>query len=405
MVGKWHWGKGADAHGHDINWDWSIVWDHGQYDAAGGYYYDQYVNYHGGKPQKLEGYSTDRYTEFTLDFINERQKEPGKPWYFWLCYGAVHGPYTPADRHKELYLDKEKTSTPDDVFGPRPGKPSHMQGSRWKEDNLGEPVWKSRTLDSWVKQYSQAVAAIDEGVGKIIKALEETGQLENTIIVYASDQGFAWGQHGLKDKLHPYSAAIKSPLIVFNQKRFPAGKVCSAPVNGPDIIRTFHELTSTKPDQELHGRHFSELLKQPESEAVIDEWNQTPTLMTYSYNRYTSEEIENAIKEKKWSRLDYNKGMKNRLERAGKDVDKPYPEATPVWFMITDGKYKYIRYCYPERVEELYSVEQDPKELVNLALKSEYKARLIDMRKALIDELKKKGGEKFADILPKPKTL
>lgn len=257
MVGKWHWGKGADAHGHGTNWDWSIVWDHGQYDAAGGYYYDQYVNYHGGKPEKLEGYSTDRYTEFTVDFIQERQKEPNKPWYFWLCYGAVHGPYTPADRHLELYLDQPATRTPEDIYGPRPGKPTHMQDGRWKKGEQGEPVWKSRTLDSWAKQYSQAVAAIDEGVGNILKALEETGQLENTIIVFTSDQGFAWGQHGLKDKLFPYAAAIKSPLIVSNQKRFPAGKVCNAPVNGPDIIRTFHTLTATEPDQDLHGRDIS----------------------------------------------------------------------------------------------------------------------------------------------------
>lgn len=126
--------------------------------------------------------------------------------------------------------------------------------------------------------------------------------------------------------------------------------------------------------------------------------------MTYSYNRYTSEEIAKAIKEKEWSRLDFNKGMKSRLEKEGKDVNKPYPEATPIWFMITDGEYKYIRYCYPDRIEELYDVEKDPNELVNLALQSEHEARLLAMREELVKQIKNKGGEDFADIMPVPKT-
>jgi arylsulfatase A-like enzyme len=100
MIGKWHWGKGAEAHQHGTSWDWSVVWDHGNYDAAGGYYYDQFVMINGAPQVPLGGYSTDRYTDYTEEFIRERAKEPDKPWFYWLCYGAVHGPYTPAERHR-----------------------------------------------------------------------------------------------------------------------------------------------------------------------------------------------------------------------------------------------------------------------------------------------------------------
>lgn len=214
MIGKWHWGKGAEAHQHGTAWDWSVVWDHGQYDAAGGYYYDQKVMINGGEPQDLKGYSTDRYTDFTLEFINDRAKNPEQPWYYWLCYGAVHGPYTPSDRHKGMFADKPKTEIPKDIYGPRPGKPVHMQGGLWKKGEDGDPYYKGKTLDFWAKQQTEAVAAIDEGVGRITKALEATGQLDNTIIVFTSDQGYVWGHHGLKGKIWPYSAAIRSPLIV-----------------------------------------------------------------------------------------------------------------------------------------------------------------------------------------------
>ena len=225
---------------------------------------------------------------------------------------------------------------------------------------------------------------------RIIAALEETGQLENTIIVFTSDQGYAWGQHGLKNKIHPYAAAIKSPLIISNPKRFPEGKVCRAPVNGVDLIRTFHDLTRTEPDQDLHGRDISGLLKDPESESVINDWNKNPTMMTYTCNLYTAGRIADSIKAQRWDRFDAARAMQPESDEENRGAVEPSPNANPAWFMIHDGRYKYIRYCYPGRVEELYDVEADPDELLNLAVKPEHKTRLVSMREALVEELKRK---------------
>ena len=266
MIGKWHWGKGAEAHQHGTSWDWSVVWDHGAYDAAGGYYYDQKVMISGARQVPLGGYSTDRYTDYTEQFIKDRAKEPSRPWFYWLCYGAVHGPYTPAERHKGNLADKPQTETPEDVWGPRPGKPLHFQDSRWKKGEDGEPIYKGKSLDFWVKQQTEAVAAIDEGVGRIVKTLEETGQLGNTIIVFTADQGYVWGHHGLKGKIDPYETAIRSPFIVSYPKRFPVGKVCKAPINGPDVIRTFHAWAKAEPQQFMPGRDITPLVMKPDSQ-------------------------------------------------------------------------------------------------------------------------------------------
>jgi arylsulfatase A-like enzyme len=385
MIGKWHYGKGAEAHQHGTSWDWSVVWDHGQYEAAGGYYYDQYVMINGAPQVPLGGYSTDRYTDYTEEFIRERAKQPDKPWFYWLCYGAVHGPYTPAERHQGMLEDKPETAIPVDVWGPRPGKPAHFQDSRWQKGEDGKPYRGGKPLDFWVKQQTEAVAAIDEGVGRIVKALEETGQLDNTIIVFTADQGYVWGHHGLKGKIDPYETAIRSPFIVSCPKRFPEGKVCKAPINGPDVIRTFHAWAEAEPRLFMPGRDITPLVMNPDSEPVLQQWSKVPTMMTYVHNRYEPMEMARRLKNKEWKACMY-----------GTD--------TPWYFMILVENYKYTRYAHPDRIEELYDLDRDPEELDNLAVKEEFEDKLLEMRAACIQSIKDNGGSVFADYLPPPKT-
>ncbi len=116
MIGKWHYGQGAAAHQHGTSWDWSVVWDHGAYAAAGGYYYDQKVMINGAPQVDLNGYSTDRYTDYTEQFIQERADDPDSPpWFHWLAYAGVHGHYTPTDRHIGMPDDAPQTAIPEDV--------------------------------------------------------------------------------------------------------------------------------------------------------------------------------------------------------------------------------------------------------------------------------------------------
>ena len=94
-------------------------------------------------------------------------------------------------------------------------------------------MWRGRSLISYVRQYHQGVLAIDEGINRLLATLEETGQRKNTLIVFTSDQGLAWGQHGFRGtKVAPYDATIRSPLIVSFPGRLPQGTVCPTPVGG-----------------------------------------------------------------------------------------------------------------------------------------------------------------------------
>ena len=223
QIGKWH--TGTDT-GFGRDWDFQLVWNRPKYtDTAGHYYYDQPITFHGGETKNIERYSTDQYTDWAVDFIGGEGRDPDKPWYLWLCYGAVHGPYTPAERHLDDYPGV-RVAAPADIYPPRPGKPDWAQLIEfWEPGDNGEPVRRNRTLTSRVRQYNQAVRAIDEGVGRLIESLEQSGQRENTLVVLTSDQGFAWGQHGFAHKVAAYDSNIRAPLIVSMPGRIPQGTV------------------------------------------------------------------------------------------------------------------------------------------------------------------------------------
>ncbi|MCM8531080.1 MAG: sulfatase-like hydrolase/transferase, partial [Lentisphaeraceae bacterium] len=234
-IGKWH--TGTDA-GYGRDWDHQIVWNRPKYPKNSGAYYDnQEIEINGQHIGKVKGYSTDNYTKWADTYIRTRKDD--KPWFMWLCYAGTHGPFTPADRHKAQYPNV-KIKSPKDIYGPRNGKPSHVTNRNdFIQNKNGEPeiVKKDKdsgkglhgnTLSDWVRQYNQAVSSIDEGVGQLIRSLKETGQYENTIIIFSSDQGQAWGQHGYKYKFAPYDATIKSPLIISYPKKFAKNQACKA---------------------------------------------------------------------------------------------------------------------------------------------------------------------------------
>jgi arylsulfatase A-like enzyme len=361
MIGKWH--TGADT-GHGRDWDYSAIWDHTQPKIYGGYYTGQKISFNGAAPEPVGGYSTDNYTRYAVEFIAERAKEPSKPWYLWLCYDAVHGPYTPASRHRDAYQSVPPVAVPTDIFPPRPDKPSYMKHyGVWKKGDDGRPVG----LDKAVRKYNRAVRAVDEGVGKVLRALKQTGQLEKTLIVFTSDQGFAWGQHGFAWKYAPYDANLRAPLIVRLPGKVAENKVCRRPVGGQDLIPTFFAVAEIPLPWEMHGRALTPLLKDPE----VD-WDH-PVLMENTKYYY------------------------------GKDTQRskrPGWNGVPWWVFLRKGKYKYIRTLVENEVEELYDLQDDPAELVNLALEPEYRATVLSFRQQLIDELRRTRAGMVENLPP-----
>jgi arylsulfatase A-like enzyme len=263
-----------------------------------------------------------------------------------------------------------EVAQPADVFPPRLGKPDWAQKvNHWERGPDGTPMSNKRPLTSWVRQYHQGVNAIDEGVKRLLQALEESGQRKNTLIVFTSDQGLAFGQHGfLGTKIAAYDANIRSPMIVSMPGRIPEGVVCQAPVVGIDLVPTFFRFAGINLPWEMHGRDLSPLFKNPQAN-----WPH-PAMLTATGQKFGSD--TNVIPD-------------------GKGV---YHGDVPWYVMIRERRYKYVRPLIRD-LEELYDMQQDPEELDNLAVKPEHRKTLVRLRTIAIAELRRsKAG--FVDRMP-----
>lgn len=389
QIGKWD--TGVDT-GFGRDWDYQVVWNRPRYPENSGNYFDnQLIETNGGDPVMTKGYTTDRYTALADKFIRGEHRDADKPWYLWLCFGAVHGPFTPADRHLESYPGIE-IPTPADIFPPRAGKPDWQQKIEyWVKDDQGRPAMKGgafggrtvegakgihgNTLTDWVRQYHQGVLALDDSVGKLIATLKESGQLENTLVVFTSDQGFAWGQHGFCTKLAPYDANIRSPLIVSMPGTIPAGKVCKSPVSGVDLPPTFFSFAGLDLPWKMHGHDLKPFLMDPAKK------REDPVLMSFTGRKYGSDT--------------------DHMPTAAEDL---YLSGVPWWLLTMDGRYKYIRSLLDDELEELYDLQEDPEELNNLALDPKFGEKLRQMRQAMKQELKRTNAG-LVENLPKPRAL
>ncbi|MBI1311097.1 sulfatase-like hydrolase/transferase [bacterium] len=365
-IGKWH--TGTDT-GYGRDWDFQIVWNRPKHpETSQNYYYNQPVTYQGGETKILKEYSTDKYTDWAVDYISGNGRDTSKPWYLWLCYGAVHSPSTPADRHMAEYPEID-VPTPADIFPPRPGKPAWAQKVNvWEKAENGIPMIGKRSLTSWVRQYHQGVLAIDEGIDRLLKTLDETGQRENTLIIFTSDQGFAWGQHGFRQKVAAYDATIRSPMIISMPGRIPQNAVCPTPVGGVDLVPTIFRFAGIDLPWEMHGHDLTPLLENPQAD-----WPH-PMLLTATGRTYGSD--TDTIPE----------------------GQAAYHGLVPWYVMLRQGKYKYVRPLIDD-IEELYDLEQDPDELTNLAVQPQHQKTLTTLRAAALTELNRTNAG-FVNSMP-----
>jgi arylsulfatase A-like enzyme len=387
QIGKWH--TGTDT-GYGRDWDFQIVWNRpGHPENAGNYYTGQILSV-SGQERLVDGYSTDNYTRWAVEYIEGKHREPGKPWYLWLCYGAVHGPTTPADRHQGKYAGNE-APVPADIIGPWPDKPKYLERtSAWERGRDGKVAMKSREkrqgnfdtdqpglkYDDWVQQVNECAMAIDEGVAQVMAALERSGQLKNTLVVYTADQGYALGEHGFSQKVAPYDATIASPLIVSRPGVIPEGKVCRHPVNAPDLVALFCNVADIQPTWKMHGRDIRPLLADPENA----DWD-SPMLFTHTGRSYGSDTRE-----------------------VPTDARLTDTANTPWYAMLRDGRYKYIRTLVRGETEEIYDLASDPEELTNLAADPLHRTLLETLRARTIEQLRQTDAG-FADSMPPTKAM
>ena len=104
------------------------------------------------------------------------------------------------------------------------------------------------------------MSAVDDSVGRIIEWLDGNGAVDNTVVIYTSDNGFYFGEHGLIDKRSAYEESIRVPMIVSAPGRFPGDTTVSAQVANLDIAPTILDLAGADVPEQFEGQSFRGLL-------------------------------------------------------------------------------------------------------------------------------------------------
>jgi arylsulfatase A-like enzyme len=188
-------------------------------------------------------------------------------------------------------------------------------------------------------------------MGRIFAWLKESGELENTVVVFFSDNGFLFGEHGLIDKRNAYEPSVRVPMLVHSAGRIPVGQVVDSRVRNIDLAPTFLDWAGAEAPPEFEGQSLVPLL---EGKVAEKDWQVQPFVYEYYWE---------------WT----------------------FPQ-TPTTFAITEDEIKYIQYHGLWDLEELYDLTADPEENVNLIHDPAYVNELVTRRKALYQALANRQG-------------
>jgi N-acetylglucosamine-6-sulfatase len=285
FIGKWHMGGGSGGAypGFDR---WVSFPGQGNYEA-------QTLNVDGASVPTT-GYLTDVLADYAVQFIQEPK---AGPFCLFLAHKATHADFIPAPRHKGCYADKTyphpaSMANTDENYR---GKPAWVRAQRDSWHGVDGMYNKTKDFDQFTRDYAETVRAVDDSVGRVVEALRAAGQLENTLLVFTSDNGFQFGEHGLIDKRTFYEASIRVPMIVHWPGKVAPGSRCRHATINLDHAPTFLEAAGITVPGAFQGRSYLPLLRgeSPEwREAFLYEyfWErnfpQTPTVLGLHTGRH-----------------------------------------------------------------------------------------------------------------------
>jgi N-acetylglucosamine-6-sulfatase len=326
FIGKWHMGNDPTPRPGFDSW----VAMKGQGEAIDPELYEN------GRLARVKGYVTDIFTERALAFLGEKR---AAPFLLMLSHKALHpntlqqadgtvvsigeGGFIPADRHKSLYAKATPPRRANYGVPPldKPALARRIEGL--------PPLGKGTvTTDETIRDRLRMLAAVDEGLGRIMEALEKQGVLDRTVIMLVGDNGYFYGEHGLSEERRlAYEESIRLPLLIRYPPKVRAGSAPAAQALTIDIAPTILDLAAAKPLPGIDGRSLVPLFS---AGGIPSDWRRSFLI------EYTTDIVF------------------PRTLKMGYDA-------------VRSERYKYIRYRELEGMDELYDLQQDPFELENLA--------------------------------------
>lgn len=392
-IGKWH--LEAQPQGFDY---WKVL------PGQGLYFNPAFLNMD-GKRETLKGYCTDIITELATGWLNRR--DTAMPFCLVVGHKATHRPWMPdtadlgafdrtdipvpanfydkyegrtAAAKQDMSIEKTLRMANDLKMVDDSIKAKQVFGSMHTEqrnaylkyyDSLNADL-KNRNLTGsdllywkykrYVRDYLGTALSLDRNVGKLMEYLEDQGLLENTVVIYISDQGFYMGEHGWFDKRFMYEESMRTPLIIRYPAMLKPGSFNNDLVMNLDLAPTLVDWAGGKIPSEMQGMSLLPLLK-------------------------------GTVKRGKWRDAVYYHYYE-------------YPGEHAVYrhFGIRTRRYKLIRFYNAENFWELYDLKNDPHEMKNLANDPGYAKIMDDMKvklKSLIVEVKDNEALEILNKEPK----
>jgi len=388
VIGKWH--LISNPTGFDY---WEVLPDQGSY------YNPDFIQMDGSK-KRFEGYVTDLVVDKSLDWLKNR-KDKSKPFVLMTQQKAPHRNWVPAERHMNLFdgidipepeslfddyknrvdaVAKQKMSIAKDFHWSHdmllPGRAtdprfvdnlnnneySRMNDTQKKafDDAYGdenaaflESLKKDMSdeeLTRWkyqryIKNYLRCIRGVDENIGRLLEYLDKSGLAKNTIVIYASDQGFYLGEHGWYDKRWMFEESLSMPFIIRWPGVVKPGVRTKTMIQNIDYAPTFLEVAGAPIPNDIQGKSLLPILKN-EGEAPTD-WRSA------IYYEYSGE----------------------------------YTHSVAAHDGVRNDRYKLMH--FPDTKKwMLFDLEKDPQEMKNIIAEKEYETVLKDMR-GLYDSLRK----------------
>lgn len=297
FIGKWHMGNDDSPRRGFDRW----VSFPGQ-----GVYFNPTLNIDGHR-QKERGYISDILSDYAVNYI----KAPhDRPFCLYLGHKAVHQPFTPAPRDAGLFEGRKIQRRPN------ANDPSTKLALTESHKREGGPT------DKVILDQLRTMVAVDDGVGRIMRTLEQKNELDNTLIVFTSDNGFFWGEHGLTDKRYGYEESIRVPLLMRYPKMIKPGRKISEMALNIDLAPTFLDLGGAPIPREMEGRSLVPILQG---------------------------------RPVRWRDAFLGEYFK----------EDPYP-FIPAWHGIRTERFKFLDYPALTGADEFYDLKNDPYEMRNL---------------------------------------
>lgn len=252
-AGKWHNGPPLFARAFPQHGGPVMFGGMSDHDKVPVQEFDPSGRYDKSRTHPGEKFSSELFTDAAVEFLRGYQGD--QPFLMYVAYTAPHDPRTPPQEYRRMY-PPEKIKLPPNFMAQHPFDNGEL---KIRDENLAPFPRTPEVIREHIAEYYGLITHLDAQIGRVLDALADTGRLDNTIIVFAGDNGLAVGRHGLMGKQNMYEHSIRVPLILAGPG-IPKGKRTAAMCYLLDIFPTLCDLTGVTIPTTVEGQSLLPVL-------------------------------------------------------------------------------------------------------------------------------------------------